>query len=64
MYNGNIGTIKWQTLVPTGSGIIQQWQNFDYTYDNLNRLTVAQYTAQTTVADAYNENLAMIKWAI
>jgi RHS repeat-associated protein len=59
LYNGSISTIKWQTLIPIGSGIIQQWQNFDYIYDNINRLLSAHYTSQTVAdAGAYDEALA------
>ena len=61
-YNGNIGTAKWQTLSPSGSGITQQIQTFDYTYDNLNRLTKAQYSDATPAdAGAYNESLSYDK---
>ncbi|TDQ11562.1 DUF6443 domain-containing protein [Pedobacter metabolipauper] len=56
-YNGNIGSISWQTKVPAGLGLTQQLQSFVYDYDKLNRLKKAGYTTSGTV-DKFNEELA------
>lgn len=57
LYNGNISTVKWQTLSTSGS-IPQMEQEFDYTYDKINRLLTSHYTnASGTNAGGYDENL-------
>lgn len=58
-YNGNIGGMSWQTKVPANpAGLYQQKQNYLYTYDNLNRLTLAAYgDASGTSAKKFNEEL-------
>jgi len=56
-YNGNIGSISWRNKVPTGSGLEDQLQKFGYTYDDINRLTLAQYNPGLTNQDKFNEEL-------
>jgi RHS repeat-associated protein len=53
-YNGNISSAIWQGKVPSGSGITQSQQSYDYTYDRLNRLTVAGFTTPNLTGQ-YNE---------
>ncbi len=40
-YNGNIGQMLWKSI---GGGLTEASQNYQYTYDNLNRLTSASYS--------------------
>jgi RHS repeat-associated protein len=53
-FNGNISGISWQTMVPAGMGLVQTQQSYAYTYDNLNRLTLANYTT-TGATGKFNE---------
>jgi len=43
-FNGNISGMIWQTMVPAGLGLTQQKQSYAYTYDDIHRLTLANYT--------------------
>ncbi|MEE1945894.1 DUF6443 domain-containing protein [Pedobacter sp. KR3-3] len=56
-YNGNIGSISWQTMVPPGLGLSQSVQNYSYDYDNLNRLIKANYMDPNST-NKFNEELA------
>ena len=42
-YNGNIGSVRWKTKTPPGSGLNEHVQEFVYDYDNLNRLKRSIY---------------------
>jgi RHS repeat-associated protein len=55
-YNGNISGMSWQTMVPAGAGLTQAQQNYAYSYDNLNRLMLANYTTPGSVAK-FNEQI-------
>jgi RHS repeat-associated protein len=57
-YNGNIGSIDWHTKVPTGSGLYDQIQKYGYTYDDIDRLTLAQYNPGLTNQDKFNEEIS------
>jgi RHS repeat-associated protein len=57
-YNGNIGSIDWHTKVPTGSGLYDQTQKYGYTYDDIDRLTLAQYNPALTNQDKFNEEIS------
>jgi len=57
-YNGNIGSIDWHTKVPTGSGLYDQTQKYGYTYDDIDRLTLAQYNPGLTNQDKFNEEIS------
>lgn len=59
-YNGNISAMVWQSKVPAGLGLMQQAQITDYSYDRLNRLTLARYTTNGKV-DQFNEGLSYDK---
>ncbi|MBE7178515.1 MAG: RHS repeat-associated core domain-containing protein, partial [Mucilaginibacter polytrichastri] len=59
-YNGNISTMSWQSRVPQTGGLTQQLQSFAYTYDALNRLTLANYTTPTKVG-YFNEGMSYDK---
>lgn len=56
-YNGNVGGISWQTMVPSGSGLMQAKQNFVNGYDKLDRLQLAKYST-SSVIDKFNEEIA------
>ncbi|MBA3972470.1 MAG: hypothetical protein H0X46_10100, partial [Bacteroidetes bacterium] len=56
-FNGNIGSVSWQTKVPDGLGLSQVLKSYEYTYDKLNRLTRAAYTTSGQI-DQFNEVLA------
>jgi len=56
-YNGNISGISWETMVPAGQGLTQLLQSYAYSYDNVNRLTLANYTTAGAVGK-YNEQVA------
>ncbi|MGN6637543.1 MAG: DUF6443 domain-containing protein, partial [Mucilaginibacter sp.] len=43
-YNGNISGMSWQTMVPPGLSLTQVQQSYAYSYDDLNRLLLANYT--------------------
>jgi len=45
-FNGNIGTVSWQTMVPAGLGLSQQLQSYTYDYDKTNKLEKAVYDSQ------------------
>nr|WP_121273844.1 DUF6443 domain-containing protein [Pedobacter schmidteae] len=55
-FNGNIGSLSWQTKVPGGIGLSQQLQSYSYDYDKLNRLKKAGYTTPG-LTDKFNEEL-------
>ena len=58
-YNGNIGSVQWNTKVSTSVPTTQTpVQSYAYTYDALNRLKKAAYSGVTTKANHYNEELA------
>lgn len=56
-FNGNIGSLSWQTMIPSGEGLSQQLQSFSYNYDKLNRLEKAAYTSPGKT-DYFNEELS------
>lgn len=55
-YNGNIGSISWQTKVPSGLGLNQHLQNYTYEYDALKRLKKADYS-NANLSAKFNEEL-------
>lgn len=56
-FNGNISSINWQSKVPVGvPGLMQAQQTFDYQYDGLNRLSLADYKTTGKVG-YFNEAL-------
>lgn len=58
-YNGNIGSMKWNTQVSSGM-IIQPAQRYTYSYDKLNRLSKGTYKNEdqaTNKAGFYDEEL-------
>ena len=55
-YNGNIGSVQWNTKV-SGSQTQTPLQTYTYTYDKLNRLKKAAYSA-TNKVNHYDEELA------
>ncbi|PWG77894.1 RHS repeat domain-containing protein, partial [Pararcticibacter amylolyticus] len=59
-YNGNISGVSWQTKVPATTGFTQERQGYDYSYDRLNRLELASYTAPGK-AGYFNEKLSYDK---
>ncbi|MEO7216333.1 DUF6443 domain-containing protein, partial [Mucilaginibacter sp.] len=58
-YNGNISSMSWQSMAnPTITpAVAQEKKGFVYTYDALNRLTIAASKAASTGDNQYNENL-------
>lgn len=56
-YNGNVGGLSWQTMVPSGSGLMQAKQNFVNGYDKLDRLQLAKYSS-SSVLDKFNEEIS------
>ncbi len=61
-YNGNISAVIWQTKIPAAyqSSFPQEQQSYDYRYDKLNRLTLADYTTPGK-AGYFNESLSYDK---
>ncbi len=59
-YNGNISSTRWQTRVPSGLGLVQEQQGYDYSYDKLSRLELAAYTTAGK-AGHFNEQLSYDK---
>jgi len=58
-YNGNIGSVQWNTKVSTSVPTTQTpVQSYAYTYDALDRLKKAAYAGLTAKANHYNEELA------
>ncbi|CAN5388934.1 DUF6443 domain-containing protein [soil metagenome] len=56
-YNGNISAVNWQSKVPSNSAVPQILQGYEYNYDRINRLTLANYTT-TGLVGRYNEVLS------
>ncbi|MBE9585978.1 putative Ig domain-containing protein [Mucilaginibacter sp. JRF] len=58
-YNGNIGGMTWQTKVPDGTSSFQKRQVYVYTYDKLDRMTLASYSEAVGNANSgkYNEQV-------
>ncbi|NMN37566.1 DUF6443 domain-containing protein [Pedobacter sp. SG918] len=56
-FNGNIGSLSWQTLVPPGLGLAQQQQSYTYSYDKMNRLEKAAYNS-VGKTDWFNEEIS------
>jgi RHS repeat-associated protein len=55
-YNGNISNIKWQAKWSSNVPLPQQYKGYVFTYDAMNRLTNADYKAQSSADNtAYNE---------
>lgn len=59
-YNGNIGSIEWNTKVASGQTQTPK-QTYTYSYDPLNRVTKAAYIGATGKANFYNEEFAYDK---
>jgi RHS repeat-associated protein len=57
-FNGNIGSIDWHIKVPSGLNLYDQTQKYGYTYDDINRLTLAQYNPGLTNQDKFNEAIS------
>ncbi len=55
-FNGNISGINWQSKVPAGLGFTQERQGYDYSYDKLNRIKLADYVTAGK-AGHFNEAL-------
>ncbi|MDR1718135.1 MAG: RHS repeat-associated core domain-containing protein, partial [Prevotella sp.] len=55
-YNGNISAMSW--LCPTESTVLRM---YNYTYDNLSRLTKADYGENSTVTGRFNEQFTYDK---
>lgn len=56
-YNGNISNINWQTYVTPGLGLYANSQRYEYSYDKLNRLTLADYKTSGTIGK-FNEEIS------
>lgn len=56
-YNGNIGSLRWQTMVPAGLSLNGEVQSYEYTYDKLDRLILANYITPNKTG-RYNEALS------
>lgn len=59
-FNGNISSISWQTKVPSGLGLGQEQQGYDYSYDRMNRLELAAYTTASKTG-WFNESISYDK---
>ncbi|WP_435404572.1 RHS repeat domain-containing protein [Mucilaginibacter flavus] len=55
-YNGNISAVSWQGKKQPSGGAAQIAQSYEYSYDKLNRLTLANYTT-AGLTGRYNESL-------
>jgi RHS repeat-associated protein len=53
-YNGNISAVNWQGKIQPSGGAAQIVQSYEYSYDKLNRLTLANYTT-AGLTGRYNE---------
>ncbi|MGM9475217.1 DUF6443 domain-containing protein [Pedobacter sp. GSP4] len=56
-YNGNIGALSWQTMVPAGLGLSQQLQSYTYNYDKTDKLEKAIYDSQGK-SNWFNEEIS------
>jgi RHS repeat-associated protein len=55
-FNGNISAVSWQGKQPSSQTLPQIPQSFEYNYDRINRLTLANYTTSASLGQ-YNEAL-------
>ncbi|MDN3580539.1 RHS repeat domain-containing protein, partial [Mucilaginibacter flavus] len=55
-YNGNISAVSWQGKKQPSGAAAQIVQSYEYNYDKLNRLTLANYTT-AGLTGRYNESL-------
>ncbi|MDO3645086.1 DUF6443 domain-containing protein [Mucilaginibacter sp. L3T2-6] len=56
-YNGNIRSVMWQTQLPSSLTLTQEKKGFTYTYDAMNRLTLASSISAALGNNAFNETL-------
>ncbi|MBK5722955.1 hypothetical protein JGH11_18965 [Dysgonomonas sp. Marseille-P4677] len=56
-YNGNISAMSW--LCPTESTVLRM---YNYTYDNLSRLTKADYGENGRITGRFNEQFTYEAW--
>lgn len=59
-FNGNISGVNWQSKVPLMSGFTQEKQGYTYSYDKLNRVTLAYYNTPGK-AGYFNETVSYDK---